>query len=94
MHGESILKVVFAQLGLHHPRLREALSTEFSGSALERGNLFIPTGCDVEMGLVTYSFELTKAVITKYYIIRLRSYLSQATSNRNRLNRLVILKHQ
>ena len=71
-HGESILKVVLAQLGLHHPRLREALFTKFSRSALERGNVFIPTGCDVEMGLVTHSFELTKAMLTKCYNIRLR----------------------
>jgi len=53
----------------------------------------ISTGCDVEMGLVIHSFELTKAVIAKYYNIRLRSYLSLATTDRNRLNRLVIFKH-
>jgi len=31
LHGESILKVVLAQLGLHHPRLREALFQNSAG---------------------------------------------------------------
>ena len=67
-HGEGSAR----SAGSPPPSSQEGFVPKFSRSALERGNFFVSTGCDVEMGLVTHSFELTKAMLTKCYNIRLR----------------------
>jgi hypothetical protein len=89
---------------LGHQRLKEVLSALFNRSIHEEQPMVTFTHtCATEMGLLPHTQQLTNTIVDKYFSIRLKHYgrtynrltiAKGAGSDRSRLSRLVIFKHQ
>ena len=103
---ESIVQqfVITNSTLMHHRQLRNTLLLLFNRDTLEdRPCVFFTNQCPVVLGELPHSQQLCNAVVSKFLDIRLKHFsrvfnravvFRNKASDRNRLNRLVIFKHQ
>lgn len=103
--AESIFKRFLSRQDelVHHPNLKAVLLACFMRSILEdQPRQFFNHDCPPEQGLLCHRSQLIKAIVTKYYEIRLKYHgkiynrmivAKNQTSDRNKLNRYIVFKH-
>lgn len=87
-----------------NPRLKTILVTLFNRAVIEDQPIqFFVHDCSIELGFLSHTQQLTKCIVEKFFDIRLKHHrrifnqqvvLRNQTSDRSRLNRLIIFKNQ